>query len=84
MHINSKLRYVIDLYGKEIGIPWLYDLYKKNVLKVESAKDIIWDNKVQIIESFKYWLTQVQTWEIDKHTAKLNMLDTFIKTNNEK
>lgn len=80
MNTNSKLRYIIDLYGNKIWIPDMYNLYKGKVLKVISAKELSENNKLEIIESFKFWIKEVDEGGISKHDAKIKMLDVFINS----
>lgn len=53
MHINSKVRLIIEDYWNLIWIKNLYKLYKTRVLKIKSIKEISDLKKENIISEFK-------------------------------
>jgi len=75
MHINSKLRYIIDLYGIKIWIEGLYTKYKKNVLKVENSHQISEEKKKELIKIYEIWIKILDLWINIPEEAKKNMLE---------
>lgn len=71
--IRQKLRIVIEKYWDLIWIEWLYDMYKSEVLKIESSKELSDFNVKSVTWSFYYWIQEIEEWRIDKEEALNNM-----------
>jgi len=74
MNLNSKIRYIIDLYWNELDIPDLYDKYKERVLKVKKANELTPENKIKVLNTFILWLEWLENWMVDKESARNSIL----------
>lgn len=74
MNSNSKLRYLIDLYGIKLWIDNLYHEYKTKVLKVDKANELSEFDKQELIDLFQLWLRSIETWMQDVESAKKAIL----------
>ena len=81
MHINSKLRFIIDLYWQKLW--WtvfsLYDLYKERVLYIEKASELDDDHKRELIRDFSKWVSELDEGVRNIIDSKVAILDLFIK-----
>ena len=73
MHINSKVRLIIEDYWNLIWMKNLYKLYKTRVLKIKSIKEISDLKKENIISEFKYLIKRLNNWKITRIRAILNI-----------
>lgn len=70
MNINQKLRYMVNTYWDLIWIKNLYTSYKKYVLKVWNASSVPERKKQKLIQSFAWWIEELEDMRIDKKQAK--------------
>ena len=59
------LRFTINTYWDALGFDNLYDKYKKQVLKVEHAKDLDKQVLLATIESFRMWIKWLADWMVE-------------------
>lgn len=69
MHINSKVRFLIEEYWKVIWLNDLYKLYKARVLWWKSVKFLSEEKKLELIDYFRDGIRKVDTWIVSKEFA---------------
>lgn len=73
MHINSKVRFLIEEYWKVIWLKDLYKLYKTRVLGWKSVKFLSEEKKLELINYFNEWIRNVDRWITSKEDAIISM-----------
>jgi len=75
MSDSQKLRFIINEYGKWFKIDDLYSNMKKYVWHIEKWSELSNEKQKKIINSYKYGIQGLESWNIDIFEEKIRILD---------